>query len=160
MNFVYDEEHKKICRIISRGINVETVFTEIIASTHKQEITRAASKVVKVESTKLCKGGSGSVLHRKELDNFLSFSWEDFYSELVQLCLGILSVLTAMVLDVPPAINSKALHRILLAGAVRFHGRNQEMSVVQYLTEFVLTHDGCTLRVNIIFISNLKQKYI
>ena len=141
---MYEEEHKDICRTISRGINVDTVITEIIASTHPQEITRAASKLFKVESTKLCKRSSGSVLHKKELDHFLSFSWEDFYSELVQLCPSTISVLTAMVSDVPPAINSKALHHILLAGAVCFHGCNQEMSVVQYLTGFVLTHGGCT----------------
>ena len=73
---MYDEEHKKICRTISRVINVETVITEIIASTHKQEITRAASKLVK--STKLCKRGPGSVLHKKELDIFCHSAGKTF----------------------------------------------------------------------------------
>ena len=75
---MYDEEHKKTCRTISRGFNVETVITEILASTHKQEITRTASKLMKVESTKLCKRGSGLVLHKHELDIFCHSAGKTF----------------------------------------------------------------------------------
>ena len=75
---MYDEEHKKICKAISRGINVETVITEILASTHPQEITRAASKLVKVESTKLCKRSSGSVLQKRNWTIFCHSAGKTF----------------------------------------------------------------------------------
>ncbi|CAC5407725.1 unnamed protein product [Mytilus coruscus] len=46
----------------------------------------------------------------------------------------------------PSAVSSKLFHHVLMTSAIGLHGRNQEMSMVQFMTGFLLTHGGCTQR--------------
>lgn len=57
-----------------------------------------------------------------------------------------MTIMSSVVSDVPLQIDSKPFHHMLVSIAISLHGRNQEMSVIQYIIGFILTHGGCTLR--------------
>lgn len=128
---------------------MEKVVVDTIAESCPMVVINAAAKIVKDECDKLCKRGSGTILQKKEHTDLFSFSWKKMYDELSQRCPGLLTTISYIVADVPPPIGSKAFHHILLSAAIGLHGRNQEMSLVQYMMGFILTHGGCTLRVYI-----------
>lgn len=56
----------------------------------------------------------------------------------------LLSTLSAIVGEVEHSINNKGFVQVLVAAAIALHGRNQEMSLVQYMIGLILTHGGCT----------------
>lgn len=91
--------------------------------------------------------GSGSILQKKEHHDFLRFSWENYYNELQSSCPLLLSTVSAIVCDIPPAIPSKHFMHIMITAAIGLRSRSQELSVVQYLIGMVLTHGGCTQKV-------------
>lgn len=78
---------------------------------------------------------------------FLRFSWKYYYHELQSSCPLLLSTVSAIVCDIPPAIPSKHFMHIMITAAIGLHSRSQELSVVQYLIGMVLTHGGCTQKV-------------
>lgn len=84
---------------------------------------------------------------KKEHHDFLRFSWENYYYELQSSCPLLLSTVSAIVCDIPPAIPSKHFMHIMITAAIGLHSRSQELSVVQYLIGMVLTHGGCTQKV-------------
>lgn len=147
--YVYQEMHKRICKTILQGVNVEKGVLNIIAESSPLMVMNAAAKIVKEESGKLCKRGSGTILQKKEYSDIFSFNWKNLYDELSQSCPGLLTIISSVVADSPPQTGSKAFHHILLSAAIGLHGRSQEMSLVQYMMGFILTHGGCTLRVYI-----------
>ena len=145
--YVYSKMHKKICRAILQGVNVEKVIVNIIAESCPSLVFDATAKMIKAECNKICKRGSGTILQKKEHIDFFSFSWKKLYEELNECCPGLLTTISSVVSDVPPPIGRKAFHHVLLSIVIGLHGRSQEISAVQYLISFILTHGGCTLRV-------------
>jgi hypothetical protein len=145
--YVLKEHHKRICKAILQGVNVDKVIVDEMVATNPLVVVKAVADVVKRESQNVCKLGSGTVLRKKNLDDFLSFSWETLNKELNLTCPGLMAIMSSIVSDVPLEEGSKSLHHMLLSIAISLHSRNQEMSVIQYIIGFVLTHGGCTLRV-------------
>lgn len=123
--------------------NTDQIIVENIAKRDKVVLINAANKLVKEECRKICKRGSGSILQKKEHHDFLRFSWENYYYELQSSCPLLLSTVSAIVCDIPPAIPSKHFMHIMITAAIGLHSRSQELSVVQYLIGMVLTHGGC-----------------
>ena len=76
------------------------------------------------------------------------FSWEMLHQELKDKCPVLLSVISASIGNIPTGVQSKPLRHVMLSTAMALHGRSQEMSVVQYITSFILLHGGCTQRVS------------
>ena len=87
------------------------------------------------------------MLQDKSSTDALEFTWDSLYAELQIRAPNVLK--TAMVTDIPIQVNEKPFQHIMYSVSQILHGRSQEMSLVQYLSGFVLLHGGCTLKVNI-----------
>nr|XP_022291909.1 uncharacterized protein LOC111103152 [Crassostrea virginica] len=98
------------------------------------------------ECRNLCKRNSGSVLQDKSSTNALEFTWDSLYAELQIRAPNVLKTVSAMVTDIPIHVNEKPFQHIMYSVSQILHGRSQEMSLVQYLSGFVLLHGGCTLK--------------
>ena len=89
------------------------------------------------------------MLQDKSSTNALEFTWDSLYAELQIRAPNVLKTVSAMVTDIPIQVNEKPFQHIMYSVSQILHGRSQEMSLVQYLSGFVLLHGGCTLKVNI-----------
>ena len=145
--FVLQEHHKRICKAILQGVNVDKVIVDEMVAVKPSLVIKAVAGIIQQESKGICKQGSGTLLRKKNLDDFLSFSWEALNKELSVTCPNLINIMSSVVSDVPLQMDNKSLHHMLVSIAVGLHARNQEMSVVQYIIGFILTHGGCTLRV-------------
>lgn len=151
---VVQQEYKSICKaLVDHSPNTDKIIAENIAKRNGPVLISSANKLLKEECRKVCKRGSQSILQNKEHNDFLKFSWENFYDELKSSCPLLLSTVSAIVCDIPPAIPSKPFMHIMITAAIGLHSRCQELSVVQYLIGMVLTHGGCTQKVFLIFVS-------
>lgn len=103
--------------------------------------------MIKKEALALCKRGSGSILQSKDFKDFFEFKWQQMKEELQRRCPTILSLLSAVVSDQELSSDSKSVIHVMVSAAIALHGRNQEMSLFQYMIAFVLTHGGCIQRV-------------
>lgn len=126
---------------------MDKVIADEIVATNPSLVVKAVADIVKRESQGICKSGSGTLLWKKNLDDFLSFNWDDLNKELSLTCPSLMTIMSSIVSDMPLEKDSKSLHHMLALTAIGLHARNQEMSVIQYIIGFVLTHGGCTLRV-------------
>lgn len=123
------------------------VIVDELVGENTSPVIKAVADILKQESQSICKQGPGTILRKKNLDDFLSFSWEALNKEMTVSCPNLMTIMSSVVSDVPLQIDSKPFHHILVSTANALHGRNQEMSVIQYIIGFILTHGGCTLRV-------------
>lgn len=124
--------------------NTNQIIVENIAKQNKVVLINTANRLVKEECRKICKRGSGSILQKKEHHDFLRFYSENLLHELQSSCSLLLSTVSDIVCDIPPAIPSKHFMHIMMTAAIGLQSRSQELSVVQYLIGMVLTHEGCT----------------
>lgn len=124
----------------------KVIVDELFAENPSPSI-EAVADILKQESQSICKQGPGTILRKKNLDDFLSFRWEALNKEMSVICPKLMTIMSSVVSDVPLQIDSKPFHHMLVSTAIALHGRNQEMSVMQYIIGFLLTHGGCTLRV-------------
>ncbi|XP_046566552.1 uncharacterized protein LOC124275109 [Haliotis rubra] len=108
------------------------------------DVIKSSTKVVAHECRTLCRKSTQSLLMLKTHDDIMNFTWEKFYHELTARCPGLCSILSAIVSDVPIQATSKAFRHMLMTAAVGLHGRSQDMSALQYISGFLLTHGGCT----------------
>lgn len=143
---IKNEAHQKICKSLIRGSNVDTVIVDSLCNSNPMAVINGAVNIVKEESRKISKRGSGSYMQRKEYADFFNFQWENLYSELEQQCPALLAIVNSIVCDIPPSVSSKQYNNVLLTAAIGLHGRNQEMSLIQFMSGFMLTHGGCTQR--------------
>ncbi|XP_069113384.1 LOW QUALITY PROTEIN: uncharacterized protein [Argopecten irradians] len=143
---VTDEAHQKICKALVRGSNVDENVVQSICETNPMAVMKVACKLIREECTQLSKRGSGSALQKKDFEDFFTFHWEMLHEELQRRCPALLSAVTAIVCDTSPNISTKPFHHILLTTAIGLHGRSQEMSLIQFMCGFILTHGGCTQR--------------
>jgi hypothetical protein len=142
------EEYQRICKaFVDRSPNTDTIIIDSISRLNPEAVVNGATNLIKKESKNLCKRGSANILQMKDHSDFVQFSWEKFYYEIHSSCPSILSVVSAIISDIPPPIQSKPFIHMMLTTAIGLHGRSQEMSVVQYLVGSILTHGGCTQRV-------------
>ncbi len=125
--------------------NVEKVVVDHVKRSSPKLIVDASATIVKIECQQQCKRGSGTVLQAKDHDDFFTFSWDRMYKELEARCPGLVTILSAVVGD--KKLSESQKRHLAVMSAVGFHGRSQEMSLVQYMIGFVLTHGGCTQRV-------------
>lgn len=144
---ITSEVHRSICRTIVGGNNVERTIVNNLCSSHPEEVTNGAAKMIKKEALALCKRGSGSILQSKDFKDFFEFKWQQMKEELQRRCPTILSLLSAVVSDQELSSDSKSVIHVMVSAAIALHGRNQEMSLFQYMIAFVLTHGGCIQRV-------------
>lgn len=93
------------------------------------------------------RGDRGPFSRVKSLKIFLEFKWQQMKEELQRRCPTILSLLSAVVSDQELSSDSKSVIHVMVSAAIALHGRNQEMSLFQYMIAFVLTHGGCIQRV-------------
>lgn len=124
----------------------KVIVDELVAE-NPSPVTKAVADIIKQESQSICKQGSDTILRKKNLDDFFSFSWEALNKEMSVSCPNLMTIMSSVVFDVPFQIESKPFHHMFVSTAIALHGRNQEMSVIQYIIAFILTHGGCTLRV-------------
>lgn len=130
-----------------RGGDIDSVVADILYKSNPKEIIRCSQKIVQEESKNISKRGSGTVLQKKDYENVFSFQWEQFHQNLQEMCPGLLSIITSTVSDIPPTVGSKPCFHILQTAGIALHGRSQEMSLLQFMNGFLLTHGGCTQRV-------------
>lgn len=137
-----------ICKaFVDHSPNMDKIIIHQMSKLNTTEFMHTASELIKEECVKICKRGSPTIFQKKDLEHFLQFSWENVHKELTSISPSLLSAVSAIVCDKPLSIQSKPLSHIMLTAAIGLHGRNQEMSVVQYLIGFILTRGGCTQRV-------------
>lgn len=98
--------------------NTDHIIVENIAKRNKVVLINTANRLVKEECRTICKRGSGSIPQKKEHHDFLRFSWENNYHELQSSCPLILSTVSAIVCDIPPAIPSKHFMHIMITAAI------------------------------------------
>ena len=144
---VKEGTHQQICKAIMRGGNTDCVVADILCKSKPNEIIRCSQKIVQEESRNISKRGSGTVLQKKNYENVFNFQWEEFHQNLQEKCPGLLSILTSAVSDIPPTVASKPFFHVLQSAGIVLHGRSQEMSLLQFMNGFLLTHGGCTQRV-------------
>lgn len=101
--------------------NTDHMIVENIAKRNKVVLINTANRLVKEEYRKICKRESGSIPQKKEHHDFLRFSWENYYHELQSSCPLILSTVSAIVCDIPPAIPSKHFMHIMMTAAIGLH---------------------------------------
>lgn len=126
---------------------MDKVIVDELVAENPSPVIKAVADILKQESQSICKQGSVTLLRKKNLYDFLSFSWEALHKEMSVSCPNLMTIMSSVVSDVPLQIDSKPFHHMLVSIAISLHGRNQEMSVIQYIIGFILTHGGCTLRV-------------
>lgn len=126
---------------------MDKVIVDELVAENPSPVIKAVADILKQESQSICKQGSVTLLRKKNLYDFLSFSWEALHKEMSVSCPNLMTIMSSVVSDVPLQIDSKPFHHMLVSIAISLHGRNQEMSVIQYIIGFILTHEGCTLRV-------------
>lgn len=126
---------------------MDKVIVDELVAENPSPVIKAVADILKQESQSICKQGSVTLLRKKNLYDFLSFSWEALHKEMSVSCPNLMTIMSSVVSDVPLQIDSKPFHYMLVSIAISLHGRNQEMSVIQYIIGFILTHRGCILRV-------------
>lgn len=126
---------------------MDKVIVDELVAENPSPVIKAVADILKQESQSICKQGSVTLLRKKNLYDFLSFSWEALHKEMSVSCPNLMTIMSSVVSDVPLQIDSKPFHHMLVSIAISLHGRNQEMSVIQYIIGFILTHRGCILRV-------------
>lgn len=144
---VQNETNQKICKAIMRSSNSDKLIVDAICKTNPFEIVNGCRRIIQEESACISKRGSGTVLQKKDYTNFFNFNWDDFNDELKAKYPALLSIVNSMVSNVPITVPGKPFLHVLMTSAIGLHGRNQEMSMVQFMTGFLLTHGGCTQRV-------------
>lgn len=87
----------------------------------------------------------GHFSKKKDYEDLMKFQWENLYKDLQDRCPHTLSIISSMVQSPPPEVLSKPFFHVMLSS---FHGRNQEMSALHYMTAFILARGGCTQRVS------------
>lgn len=130
-----------------RGTNVDSAIVEALCQSNPACIITGAAKIVKLESVKVCKRGSGCPLQKKDYSDFFNFSWDHLHEYFRHHCPALLSIISATVCDLTPQVSSKPYQHIILTACIGLHGRSQEMSLVQFVVGFMLKHGGCTERV-------------
>ncbi|XP_062586325.1 uncharacterized protein LOC134247949 [Saccostrea cucullata] len=143
---ITSEVQKTICKVIVRGNNAERTIVNNLCSSHPEVVTDEVAKIVTKEAHALCKRGSGSILQSKDFQDIFQFKWERLKEELKIRCPTILALLSAVVSDKELSSDSKGFIHIMVSVAIALHGRNQEMSLFQYMIALVLTHGGCIQR--------------
>lgn len=119
-----------------------------LLKTPHSPVFKAVADILKQVSQNICKQGSGTILRKKNLHDFLSFSWEAPNKEMSVSCPNLITIMPSVVSDVPLQIDSKPFHHMFVSTAIALHGRNQDMSVIQYIIGFILTQfGGCILQV-------------
>lgn len=101
---ITSEVHRSICRTIVGGNNVERTIVNNLCSSHPEEVTNGAAKMIKKE-------------------------WQQMKEELQRRCPTILSLLSAVVSDQELSSDSKSVIHVMVSAAIALHGRNQEMSL-------------------------------
>ena len=146
--YVLKEHHKRICEAILQGVNVDKVIVDEIVATNPLVVVKAVADVVKRESQNVCKLESGTVLRKKNLDDFLSFSWEALNKELNLTCPGLMAMMSSIVSDVQVEEDSKSLHHMLVSIAISLHSRNQGCQLFSTSTTWRLHITGMIIYKN------------
>lgn len=108
------------------------VIVDELFAENPSSIIEAVADILKQERQSICKQGPGTILRKKNLDDFLSFRWEALNKEMSVSCPNLMTIMSSVVSDVPLQIDSKPFHHMLVSTAKALHGRNQEILVISY----------------------------
>lgn len=144
---IVNECYKKVCKKIVSNQNVELGIVAIISDYNKDAVSSVCCKIISKECKELCRRNSGSVLQKKGHHDLMNFSWDKFNQELQIRAPHTLKVISAIVVDIPSSVTGKKYLSVLHTMASGLHGRSAEMSALQYIVGFIMTHGGCTLKV-------------
>lgn len=143
---ITNEAHKKVCKAIIWGKNVERSIVDIIRKHKPEEVSSGAASVVADECKELCFKNSNSVLQARAHHDILSFTWDKFHQELALRAPNTLRIVSSMLSDVPLSPEGKPFLNLMHTISMALHSRYNQMSLTQYLCGFVLMHGGCTMR--------------
>nr|XP_034298978.1 uncharacterized protein LOC109620531 isoform X1 [Crassostrea gigas] len=143
---ITNEAHKKVCKAIIWGKNVERSIVDIIRKHKPEEVSSGAASVVADECKELCFKNSNSVLQARAHHDILSFTWDKFHQELTLRAPNTLRIVSSMLSDVPLSPEGKPFLNLMHTISMAIHSRYNQMSLTQYLCGFVLMHGGCTMR--------------
>lgn len=143
-DLIQNDTHQKFCKALIRGTNVDSAIVEALCQSNPACIITGAAKIVKLESVKVCKRGSGCPLQKKDYSDFFNFSWDHLHEYFRHHCPALLSIISATVCDLTLQVSGKPYQHIILTACIGLHGRSQEMSLVQFVVGFMLKHGGCT----------------
>lgn len=107
------------------------VIVDELAAENPSPVIKVVADILKQESQSICKQGSGTILRKKNVDDFLFFSWEALNKEMTVSCPNLMTIMSSVVSDVPLQLDSKPFHHILVSTAIALHGLNKDMSVIQ-----------------------------
>ncbi|XP_063435141.1 uncharacterized protein LOC134716217 [Mytilus trossulus] len=110
------------------------------------QVVHGTAGLIQEECKIICKRGTQTLFQKKGYDDFFKFNWDHMYNELKMMCPSMLAIISSIVSDIPPSVNTKPFMHLMVTAAIGLHGRSQEMSAIQYMVGFLLTHGGCTQR--------------
>lgn len=108
----------------------KVILDELVAE-NPSPVIKVVADILKQESQSICKQGSGTILRKKNVDDFLFFSWEALNKEMTVSCPNLMTIMSSVVSDVPLQLDSKPFHHILVSTSIALHGLNKDMSVIQ-----------------------------
>lgn len=150
--FITNKAHKKVCKAIIWGKNVERSIVDIIRKYKPEKVSTGAASVVANECKELCRKNSNSLLQAGTHHDILSFTWDKFHQELALRAPNTLRIVSSMLSDVPLSPEGKPFLNLMHTISMALHSRYNQMSLTQYLCGFVLMHGGCIMRVCIFVI--------
>lgn len=131
LTYVLQEHHKRTCKAILQGVNVNKVILDELVAENPSPVIKVVADILKQESQSICKQGSETILRKKNVDDFLFFSWEALNKEMTVSCPNLMTIMSSVVSDVPLQLDSKPFHHILVSASIALHGLNKDMSVIQ-----------------------------
>lgn len=144
--FVADPNLKTMCKAIFTEKGATKTILNILKLTNPDEIIEIAASLVADECRKLCKRFSGSILQDRSFEGIFQFSWEKLENELQLRAPKLLYIVSHAVTDKPSTQTYRSHTQMLYTIASALHARSREMTVLQYLTGFILMNGGCTQR--------------
>lgn len=137
-----------MCKAIFAQKGASKTILNILKFTSPDEIIEiAASFIVADECRSLCKRYSGNILQDRSFEGIFEFSWEKLENELQLRAPKLHHIVSHAVTDKPSTQTYRCHTQMLYTIARSLHVQCREMTVIQYLTGFILMNGGCTQRV-------------
>ncbi|KAK3083023.1 hypothetical protein FSP39_011873 [Pinctada imbricata] len=110
------------------------------------EVVTRVCKIIDEECSEISKRGSGTCLQGKCFKDFTEFSWDSLNKDLIKRCPHTVQILSSIVNIPSMEIQEKPFFHLMVSSAISLHGRNHEMSAIQYVTAFISARGGYTQR--------------
>ncbi|KAK3108646.1 hypothetical protein FSP39_012456 [Pinctada imbricata] len=125
---------------------ITSTIVNILCQSYPAEVVTRVCKIIDEECSEISKRGSGTCLQGKCFKDFTEFSWDSLNKDLIKRCPHTVQILSSIVNIPSMEIQEKPFFHLMVSSAISLHGRNHEMSAIQYVTAFILARGGCTQR--------------